>query len=100
MVTVEALACGTPVLGTPIGGTPEILRPLRSDLLFSGTEPDALAHLILKHHNRFCLDPTGYQELRDACRRHALEHYAWPPLVNALEQVFLEVIVAHFPSDP
>ncbi|MDE2181220.1 MAG: glycosyltransferase family 4 protein, partial [candidate division NC10 bacterium] len=50
LVTVEALACGTPVLGTPVGGTPEILRPLRSDLLFAGIDPDAIAELILKHH--------------------------------------------------
>lgn len=100
LVTVEALACGTPVLGTPIGGTPEILRPLRSDLLFSGTEPDAFARLIVEHHNRCCSDPTGYQDLRRHCRRHALERYAWPPLVNALEQVFLEAIAARFPPDP
>lgn len=74
-VTVETLAYGTPVPGTPVGGTPEVLRPLRSDLLFSGTEPDALAHLILEHHNRSCSDATGYQDLRHSCRRHARERY-------------------------
>lgn len=89
LVTVEALACGTPVLGTPVGGTPEILRPLRSDLLFAGIDPDAIAELILKHHQLRRSDPPGYQHLRDACRRHALEYYTWPPLVKSLEQVLL-----------
>jgi glycosyltransferase involved in cell wall biosynthesis len=92
LVTVEALACGTPVLGTPVGGTPEILRPLRSDLLFADINPDAIAELILTHHQLRRSDPPGYQHLRDACRRHALEHYAWPSLVNALEQVLLHTI--------
>lgn len=75
LVTVETLACGTPVPSTPVGGIPEILRPLRPNVLFSGTEPDALAHLILEHHNRSCSDATGYQDLRHSCRRHALERY-------------------------
>ncbi len=87
LVTIEALACGTPVLGTPVGGTPEILLPLRPDLLFSGVEPDSLTQLILEHHSRLRSDPNGYEMLRNACRRHALERYAWPPLITALEEV-------------
>lgn len=98
LVTVEALACGTPVLGTPIGATPEILRPLRPDLLFSGMEPDAFARLILEHHHRFCSDPTGYQHLRHSCRRHALERYTWSPLVKALEQVLFETAAVRVPA--
>ncbi len=90
LVTVEALACGTPVLGTPVGGTPEILRPLRSDLLFPGTDPDAIAKVILEHRHRLRSDPDGYQDLRDACRRHALDRYAWAPLIKALEAVLLK----------
>ena len=90
LVTVEALACGTPVLGTPVGATPEILLPLRSDLIFPGTDQDAIAKLILEHHNLLRSDPDGYQDLRDACRRHALDRYAWPPLIKALEEVLLK----------
>lgn len=46
--------------------------------------------LILEHHHRLRSDPDGYQDLRAACRRHALERYAWSPLMKALEEVFLK----------
>lgn len=48
MVTIESLACGTPVLGSNAGGTPEIL--IRSDatggLLFETQNPLSLANKI------------------------------------------------------
>jgi glycosyltransferase involved in cell wall biosynthesis len=34
MVTIESLACGTPVLGSNAGGTPEILDNERGGVLF------------------------------------------------------------------
>ena len=47
LVTVESLACGTPVIGTPVGATPEILQALDPRLLAQSAAPDALAHTIL-----------------------------------------------------
>lgn len=46
LVTVESLACGTPVIGTPIGATPEILQALEPRLLAQSAEPEALAKAI------------------------------------------------------
>lgn len=43
LVTVEALACGTPVLGTPVGAIPEILTQIDPALVTSGTDGRALA---------------------------------------------------------
>jgi glycosyltransferase involved in cell wall biosynthesis len=43
LVTVEALACGTPVVGTPIGATPEILRGIDPALLATGTRAEDIA---------------------------------------------------------
>ena len=37
LATAEALACGTAVVGTPVGATPELLAPLDPRLLASGT---------------------------------------------------------------
>lgn len=44
--TAEALAAGTPVVGTPIGATPELLGPLDDRLVAAGTSPEHLADAI------------------------------------------------------
>lgn len=46
MVTIESLACGTPVLGSNAGGTPEILQTNQGGLLFETMNSDDLAKQI------------------------------------------------------
>ncbi len=43
LVTTEALASGVPVIGTPVGATPEILSLLDPRLIAAGTQPADLA---------------------------------------------------------
>jgi glycosyltransferase involved in cell wall biosynthesis len=43
LVVLEALAAGTPVVGTDVGGLPEVLRPLRDDLVVPPDDEHALA---------------------------------------------------------
>ncbi len=43
MVTMESLACGTPVLGSNAGGTPEILEQDKGGMLFETMDEDSLA---------------------------------------------------------
>lgn len=46
MVTIEALACGTPVLGSNAGGTPELLQNEKGGMLFQTLNADDLANKI------------------------------------------------------
>ena len=57
MVTIEALACGTPVLGSNAGGTPEILQNEAGGLLFSTLDIDDLANKI----DIICADNKSFE---------------------------------------
>jgi glycosyltransferase involved in cell wall biosynthesis len=87
LVTVEALACGTPVLGTPIGGTQEILRKLDPAFLFDSAGSEALAQRLLQRL------PELYQNspARERCRAFAEKEYSWNALVPRLEKLMQSV---------
>jgi glycosyltransferase involved in cell wall biosynthesis len=70
LVTAEALACGTPVVGTPVGATPELLRPLDPNLVADAADAPALAKAIsaaLELNN----------EIRARCRAYAEGRFDW-----------------------
>ena len=79
MVTAEALASGTPVVGTPVGATPELLGPLDPRLLAAAAEPEALAAAIAE-----VLEIAG-PALRRRCREYACERFAWENAIRTWE---------------
>ncbi|AKJ63483.1 glycosyltransferase family 4 protein [Kiritimatiella glycovorans] len=77
LVTVESLSCGVPVLGTPVGGTREILAGLDPDLLFRNRTPAAMAEKIAGTCREMRRDPERWTELKRRCRDYAATHYDW-----------------------
>jgi glycosyltransferase involved in cell wall biosynthesis len=88
MVTVEALSSGLPVLGTPVGGTKEILAHLGPEFLFADSNPVAVADLILKTIKRWDEDPNGYKDISQKCRRIVERFYSWEDHIDQLEDLF------------
>jgi glycosyltransferase involved in cell wall biosynthesis len=43
LTTLESLACGTPVLVTPVGGLPEVIQPLAPSCVLNGSKPEQIA---------------------------------------------------------
>lgn len=89
LATAEALASGTPVVGTRVGATPELLEPLDPRLLARGTDPEDLAEAIR----------TGLRlataEFRERCRDYALARLSWERVLPEWERVLEDAVRPH-----
>jgi glycosyltransferase involved in cell wall biosynthesis len=91
LVTVEALACGTPVLATPIGASPELLTPLEPALLFRDASVAGIADGIDGFLREVVADAARASALRASCRRYAESQYGWDRSVTGLERALTTV---------
>ncbi len=90
LATLEALACGTPVAATPVGGSPEILAPLAPELLARDGSAVSIADVLV----RWGRDGAGLAELRPRCRAHVEERYSWDRFASGIARIAEEVSLA------
>jgi glycosyltransferase involved in cell wall biosynthesis len=88
LVTLEAMACGLPVVGTPIGGTKEILGKFNPQFIIDDTDPDSIAKLTIEKYHTIKANPQQWKEISDQCRQFVETHYSWKQNIDSLEQLF------------
>jgi glycosyltransferase involved in cell wall biosynthesis len=91
LVTPESMACGTPVLGTPVGGTKEILYRFEPHFLFSDSSAEAMADGILDAIRSYFPFGKGYEDLRARCREYAATNYSWERHISQLQSIIDEI---------
>lgn len=87
LVTVEAMACGAPVMATPVGALPEVINRLDPLLLAEGTDGAALARSLERVLDRFAQDPDWRHRLAETGRRLVTDCYNWTHHSRELERV-------------
>ena len=88
LAILEGMACGTPVLGTPGGGTPELVGLIDPELVLQ----DDHAHTLADALPAWLCNEQRLNKLGRHARELAVERYDWERVVDGLEAVCAEVV--------
>ena len=88
LIVVESLAAGTPVLGTPIGGIPEILRPFSEDLVLENYNSQQLATGIIEALSGDRTLPSS-----QACLEYVKQNYHWQIITQKIKLVYQSALL-------
>jgi glycosyltransferase involved in cell wall biosynthesis len=86
MTLVEAMACGTPVVATSVGGIPEVLGD--DGVLVKPGSAEAIAKAVLK----LAGDKKRYQKLARRSRQRVEENFSWESVVKRLSSLYEEIL--------
>jgi glycosyltransferase involved in cell wall biosynthesis len=92
LAAAESLACGTPVLVTPVGGLPEVVADLSPDLVLAGKEPEAIADGLIGLFSGELRGPS-----QAACADYVRERFDWPIIARRVA-AFYRTILAREPA--
>ena len=79
---LEALACGSPFIGSAITGIDECITHEKTGILVPPNNADALAHSIL----RLLQDPAFAQFLGQNARTFVVQHHSWAAIVQRIQE--------------
>jgi glycosyltransferase involved in cell wall biosynthesis len=83
-VTMEAMACATPVVATDVGSLAYVVGDGEGGLIVPRSDPGALAAAC----RRILSDPELAAKLGSAGRQRAESRFAWPHLVDRYSELF------------
>jgi glycogen synthase len=90
LINLEAMACGTPVVASRVGGIPEVVVDGETGWLVPPGDPTALAEALRVAR----ADPARARRMGEAGRRRVEAHFSWDRIAERTLAVYRDAIAA------
>ncbi|MEU6673686.1 glycogen synthase [Streptomyces sp. NPDC046853] len=94
IVNLEAMACGTPVVASDVGGIPEVVADKSTGLLvpYEEKEPAAFEARLAQALNELVDDPRAATRMGEAGRDRAVREFGWDAVARQTTRVYEELL--------
>lgn len=89
LVILEAMACGVPVIGSSVGGIPEVIEAGKSGFITPVGDTDTAAKLVL----HLLSNPELHEQMSREAKRRASEDFKKSDIVSQYEKVYERVLL-------
>jgi glycosyltransferase involved in cell wall biosynthesis len=87
LTLIEAMACGTPVIGMNLGSVPEVIEDKKTGFVISSLEEAGVAVKQIETISRI------------DCRKRVEKHFSVERMVNDYEKIYIKILKEHLNND-